>query len=127
MLIRDGAAKLAADAGDILCEYDLLFRQGDVRPASGAVTEYRLSTKTKENAVSEPINVDPEKIKGFTERQLDIILSIAEGPKTAEELTEELGIEAREVLTELTMLQLEGAAEQNSSGFYAPVREYFNA
>lgn len=127
MLIRDGAAKLAANAQDILCEYDLLFRQGDVRPSGQPDAAYRIVTKTAKNAAREPVKVDAEKIKGFTERQLDIILSIAEGPKTAEELTEELAVEAREVLTELTMLQLEGAVEQNSSGFYAPVREYFNA
>lgn len=135
LLIRDSAAKLVTCVNDILCEYEPLlthvstqrfavhdtgekWRGGQSRPEpeTESVTEQKESEKR--------IKVDRKKIKDFTERQLDIILSIAESPRTAEDLTESLSLEARELLSELTMLQLMGAVKQEGA-LYAPVREFF--
>lgn len=122
MLIRDSSAKLVTCAEDVLCEYSgLSSRTRERRGAAESGGETKTAAAQREKAFVP----DPEKIKSFTERQLDIILKLADGPKTAEELTDALEIAAGELLAELTLLQIEGAVRAAAGGSYAPDPEYF--
>ena len=59
----------------------------------------------------------------FTDDQLVVLHAMLEGADTADELVDRTQIPARRVLSALTMLQVDGAAEQRSGGRYAPLVE----
>lgn len=59
----------------------------------------------------------------FTDDQLVVLHAMLEGADTADELVDRTQIPARRVLSALTMLQVDGAAEQRAGGRYAPLVE----
>lgn len=59
----------------------------------------------------------------FTDDQLVVLHAMLEGVDTADELVDRTQIPARRVLSALTMLQVDGAAEQRPGGRYAPLVE----
>ena len=59
----------------------------------------------------------------FTDDQLVVLHAMLEGVDTADELVDRTQIPARRVLSALTMLQVDGAAEQRAAGRYAPLVE----
>ena len=59
----------------------------------------------------------------FTDDQLVVLHAMLEGADTADVLVDRTQIPARRVLSALTMLQVDGAAEQRAGGRYAPLVE----
>ena len=59
----------------------------------------------------------------FTDDQLVVLHAMLEGADTADLLVDRTQIPARRVLSALTMLQVDGAAEQRAGGRYAPLVE----
>ena len=59
----------------------------------------------------------------FTDDQLVVLHAMLEGADTADELVDRTQIPARRVLSALTMLQVDGAAEQRAAGRYIPLVE----
>lgn len=59
----------------------------------------------------------------FTDDQLVVLHAMLEGVDTADELVDRTQIPARRVLSAMTMLQVDGAAEQRPGGRYAPLVE----
>ena len=64
-----------------------------------------------------------EQRERFTDDQLVVLHAMLEGADTADELVDRTQIPARRVLSALTMLQVDGAAEQCPGGRYAPLVE----
>lgn len=64
-----------------------------------------------------------EQRERFTDDQLVVLHAMLEGADTADELVDRTQIPARRVLSALTMLQVDGAAEQHAAGRYAPLVE----
>ena len=64
-----------------------------------------------------------EQRERFTDDQLVVLHAMLEGADTADELVDRTQIPARRVLSALTMLQVDGAAEQRAAGRYAPLVE----
>ena len=64
-----------------------------------------------------------EQRERFTDDQLVVLHAMLEGADTADELVDRTQIPARRVLSALTMLQVDGAAQQHAAGRYAPLVE----
>ncbi len=64
-----------------------------------------------------------EQRERFTDDQLVVLHAMLEGADTADVLVDRTQIPARRVLSALTMLQVDGAAEQRPGGRYAPLVE----
>ena len=76
----------------------------------------------KETAQRPKISLSQQRER-FTDDQLVVLHAMLEGADTADELVERTQIPARRVLSALTMLQVDGAAEQHAGGRYAPLVE----
>ena len=59
---------------------------------------------------------------GLTDDQIDLILALEDGKRTAEELVDLTQIPARRVLSALTMLQIQGHVVEPGRRFEAAVR-----
>ena len=85
----------------------------------------------KEEPKPEPQQEEPghpkislsEQRERFTDDQLVVLHAMLEGADTADVLVDRTQIPARRVLSALTMLQVDGAAEQRPGGRYAPLVE----
>ena len=135
-LIRERKAKLAERAEDILEDFVELFpaKLAALAPLSRSVAEARLSAPREDKPVPEA----PKKAEGapssrelipreqqksrFTDDELAILAAAARSALTADELVEKTQIPAKRVLSALTMLQVQGAIEeQPGRRFYALV------
>lgn len=76
----------------------------------------------KEQPGREKISLSQQRER-FTDDQLVVLHAMLEGADTADVLVDRTQIPARRVLSALTMLQVDGAAEQLSGGRYAPLVE----
>ncbi len=135
-LIRMGWAKLVAGASDILDEYEgrRMFRR--TPPMEQTEEEQRLETALRPERKTEPTEAKPGKKvvdksenrayidwksarELFTDDQRDILLTLAQGEKLADELVELTQIPARRVLSALTVLQVRGYVEERSGKRFA--------
>lgn len=78
--------------------------------------------KSKEKPGRPKISLSEQRER-FTEDQLVVLHAMLEGADTADVLVDRTQIPARRVLSALTMLQVDGAAEQRPGGRYAPLVE----
>lgn len=76
----------------------------------------------KEQPGREKVSLSQQRER-FTDDQLVVLHAMLEGADTADVLVDRTQIPARRVLSALTMLQVDGAAEQLSGGRYAPLVE----
>ena len=144
-LIQEGAAKLILSAEDVVCELVDRFpgKFGKRPPMTADEREQRLEEleNRREPAPERkaPAKPQPEKEVDNTsaveyidwqecqtrlnEEQQRILLALREGTMSADELVDRTQIEARRVLSALTMLQIQGlAAEEGGNRFRAAVR-----
>ena len=141
-LIQLGWAKLIADAGDVLCEFERRFpgklRRTDPVPRSTA--EQRRPEITpptvEERSRALPHDKKQPKIqeKGaylrwpdckdkLTDDQRDVLLALEAGAARADDLVERTQIPARRVLSALTLLQIQGyVSEESGKRFQAAVK-----
>lgn len=140
-LIRDRKAKLVEDARDILADLADLFpaKLASAAPLPQAVAEARSSPapdKPREEprarrgpgGAAQPelprrelVPRDRQKSR-FTDDELAILAAAAQSALTADEIVERTQIPAKRVLSALTMLQVQGAAEERPGRrFYALV------
>ena len=140
-LIRDRKAKLVEDARDILADLADLFpaKLASAAPLPRAVAEARSSPapdKPREEprarrgpgGAAQPelprrelVPRDRQKSR-FTDDELAILAAAAQSALTADEIVERTQIPAKRVLSALTMLQVQGAAEERPGRrFYALV------
>ena len=120
-LIQQGA-KLVTGGEDVVREYAELF-PGRLRfplwplaqePAPPAEEPAASAAEGAKEAPTgeKPIDKEPQQAyidrSGLTDDQVDLLLALEEGGRTAEELVELTQIPARRVLTALTMLQIPG-------------------
>jgi len=118
LLIKDGAY-IVTGCLDILEQYRPFF-------------QHKIRLSVSHDAASAPAHTPPEpaparsrpdraselgrireKIKGFTESRQAIILTIADGKEHVDEIIEITGLQAHQVLSELTLLEVEGFVRQN--------------
>lgn len=146
-LIRLGTAKLTEKAWDILEEYIDRYpgKLGNVRPLDREAEAQRLESV---NRPGKPSKSEPESETGrkstekpidkgeaieyivwqehsgdMTDDQRDVLLALAERPLSTDDLIDRTQIEARRVLSALTMLQVKGfVAETPEKRFQAKVR-----
>ena len=135
-LIQQGA-KLVTGGEDVVREYAELF-PGRLRFPLWPLSQ-EPAPPTEEPAASaaegskeaptgeKPIDKEPQQAyidrSGLTDDQVDLLLALEEGGRTAEELVELTQIPARRVLTALTMLQIPGhVTEGPGKRFQASVR-----
>ena len=78
--------------------------------------------KSKEKPGRPKISLSEQRER-FTEDQLVVLHAMLEGADTADVLVDRTQIPARRGLSALTMLQVDGAAEQRPGGRYAPLVE----
>ncbi|MDL2273280.1 DNA-processing protein DprA [Oscillospiraceae bacterium OttesenSCG-928-G22] len=146
-LIKEGA-KLVTSASDILVEYVHLFphkltlppeksryeRASEDRPPdlmkvaqspSGYARKSAKPAPPPEEAPKEKIT--EEMIKGFTEPERKIIVSIIQEPRHIDEITELCGISPADCLSALTMLEIEGAVRQTGAKYFAIDEAYFTS
>lgn len=121
-LIHDGKARLAEKAEDILLDFADLFptKLARIAPLPPAVVEARLD-KPREKAPNKPaepaapkrevIPADRQRER-FTDDELAILSAVSGSALTADEIVERTQIPAKRVLSALTMLQVQGAAEE---------------
>jgi DNA processing protein len=114
-LIQEGAI-LAAKAEDITAEYHPLFPHKITR-ASPVPPRHLPKLKQPQEAV--PVEEEQVKavdlteiVKNYTPEQQRILLAIAKDAKIADEIVSVTGLPAPLVLSEITMLELDGIAEQ---------------
>ena len=135
-LIQQGA-KLVTGGEDVVREYAELF-PGRLRfplwplaqePAPPAEEPAASAAEGSKEAPTgeKPIDKEPQQAyidrSGLTDDQVDLLLALEEGGRTAEELVELTQIPARRVLTALTMLQIPGhVTEGPGKRFQAAVR-----
>ena len=134
--IRDGAG-LAASGWDILSVYHSRFPHR-LHPAQMTVPEPGDAPKPEEDKSSPLPDTPPEPAQkpqlpvldldrnreGLTDDQLALIRVLdTETPLLTDEAAEQTGLPVRRVLSALTMLQVDGAAEQRPGGRYAPLVE----
>ena len=135
-LIRENKAKLVEDAGDILADFVDLYpaKLTAAAPLSPGVVQARLSEdKPKAELVPEKENAETPR-KGrevvprsrqksrFTDDELAVLAAAAKEALSADEIVEKTQIPAKRVLSALTMLQVQGAVEeQPGRRFYALV------
>ena len=135
-LIQQGA-KLVTGGEDVVREYAELF-PGRLRfplwplaqePAPPAEEPAASAAEGAKEAPTgeKPIDKEPQQAyidrSGLTDDQVDLLLALEEGGRTAEELVELTQIPARRVLTALTMLQIPGhVTEGPGKRFQAAVR-----
>lgn len=117
-LIREGAV-LTSRAGDVLSEYQALFPHKLTMTAPQAPRHMpRLPQQpSKERALPEdtaPVEVIDltERVKGYTPDQQRILLAIAGSAMIADEIIDITSLPAPLVLSELTMLELDGIVTQ---------------
>ena len=136
-LIRDRKAKLVEKAGDILIDYVDLFpaKLASSAPLPPKVVQARLSedkprpesagpketAPAAQNPKREVIPQSRQKTR-FTDDELVILAAVDKKPLAADEIVEKTQIPAKRVLSALTMLQVQGAIEeQPGRRFYALV------
>lgn len=139
-LIRLGNAKLVEKAWDILEEYVDRYpgKLGNARPLSPEVESQRLESvnrpgkrpkpestaKSRQNSAEKPVDKDAEveyivwrEHSGeMTDDQRDVLLTLNEGEFYTDEIVERTQIPARRVSSALTLLQLQGYAEEALGG-----------
>jgi DNA processing protein len=119
-LIRDFAV-LASEPSDILSEYILQYP-----------VELGARRETPKLPKAEPHKGEPRSSAGahcappqaaisaeLTDTQAAIVKILRKGPLSPDDICAALEIEMREVLSELTMLEIEGAVVSNSAGIYS--------
>ncbi|MDR1116879.1 MAG: DNA-processing protein DprA [Oscillospiraceae bacterium] len=120
-LIKSGA-KLVSDAWDVLSEYTNVFPHkilitgrgegADRAVISNTMLTVKSRAKDRKNDTpekeEEPRAPLSEKIKDFTECRRKIIVSIADIPKQVDDIMGLTGLSLRDVLAELTLLELDG-------------------
>lgn len=146
-LIRLGTAKLTEKAWDVLEEYIDRYpgKLGNVRPLDREAEAQRLESvnrpgkpsksesesETGRKSTEKPIDkgeaieyiVWQEHSGDMTDDQRDVLLALAERPLSTDDLIDRTQIEARRVLSALTMLQVKGfVAETPEKRFQAKVR-----
>lgn len=146
-LIRLGTAKLTEKAWDILEEYVDRYpgKLGNIRPLSREAEAQRLESvnrpgkppkaepagETRQKSTEKPVDKDEqveyivwqEHSGELTDDQRDILLALAERPLSTDDLIDRTQIEARRVLSALTLLQVKGyVAETPEKRFQAKVR-----
>ncbi len=93
---------------------------------AGCKTEMDTSSPQQEEPKEKPdrpkISLSEQRER-FTDDQLVVLHAMLEGADTADVLVDRTQIPARRVLSALTMLQVDGAAEQRPGGRYAPLVE----
>jgi DNA processing protein len=116
-LIREGAA-LTARAGDICAEYQPLYPHrikaghgGNARVNLPKMKTERPAVRDKEEDTVKAIDLT-ELVKDRTPDQQRILLAIANTAMIADEIISVCGLPAPLVLSELTMLELDGTVEQ---------------
>jgi DNA processing protein len=115
-LIRDFAT-LAAEPSDILNEYILQYpvelgarRETPKLPTPEPVKKQLPPLSA---AVAKPIDIP------LNETQAEIVNALRKGPLSPDEICAAVEIEMREILSELTMLEIEGVITSNNSGIYS--------
>lgn len=139
-LIQQGARPVTCGE-DILAEYRDQFPQKLIRPQAMPPQHLRERLGPPPEEAREQARPEPppqpqraekpgrpkisltEQRERFTDDQLAVLHAMQEGADTADELVDRTQIPARRVLSALTMLQVDGAAEQRAGGRYAPLVE----
>mgnify|MGYP004678276743 FL=1 len=126
-LIRDGAA-LASDPWEILSCYRWQFprriqhRDNKKRPVMEAVRRLSAaaSGRNTENSAKKAVDnekdreyIDLKDAAGLSEDELAVIYVLSRGEKQADEIIQETGMDASDVLSAITMLELEGYIRVN--------------
>ena len=142
-LIRDYKARLVENARDILINYVEQYptKLAAIAPLSPKVVQARMSEQ-KDKLTAEPAR--PEEISQpapaarreriprsqqkarFTDDELAILAAVAKSSLTADEIVEKTQISARYVLSALTMLQVEGALEEQPGRRFCALVELEN-
>ncbi|MDD6188056.1 MAG: DNA-processing protein DprA [Clostridiales bacterium] len=126
LLIRDGAA-LAMNAWDVISCYRWQFperiqrRDSKKRAVLEAVKRISETQKEKVNETETKKFVDKQNFKEYIDvngaqlsgEELALVRALADGAKQTDELIEFTGMEASDVLSALTMLELEGYVRLN--------------
>jgi len=127
-LIRDGEAKLVMTAWDVLSEYTAVYPHkiaaGKERADKVTLVPEKISSEAaKKTEIPAAVALERENsaetaekfkkklesaIKDFTETRQKIILTIVDAPKHVDDIIEVSGLEAREVMSELTIMELDG-------------------
>ena len=117
-LLRDGAA-IVTGSLDIIGQYMPLFpdkvsltRRGSTGPAAGYEAADS-SFHAPETAVGMDLSELRDKIKDFTDCRRAIIVTIAEGSSHIDQIVEKTGLAVSQVLSELTMMEMEGLVRQS--------------
>ncbi len=131
-LIRMGWAKLVTTVGDILSEYEGRRPVGRSLPLSQEEAEQRLETALKparETVPPQKKEVDKKENRAyidwksarelFTDDERDILVTLAQREKLADEIIEATQIPARRVLSALTVLQVRGYVEERAGKRFA--------
>ena len=133
-LIQEGAAKLILSAEDVVCELVDRFphKLGKRPPMDPEERRQRLSSLEGEGETPAPSReetppvpekevdnppameyIDWKECQGtLTEDQQKVLLALQEGTMTVDDVVERTQVEARRVLSALTMLQIQGLAEE---------------
>lgn len=133
-LIQEGAAKLIMDAEDVICElidrFPNRLRRQDPLPQEDAEQRREAAASAverqrprEEKTVDIPTEVEYISREKLTEDQREILLALEEGQLRADDLVERTQIEARRVLSALTLLQVQGyVTEESGKRFRAAVK-----
>lgn len=124
-LIHDGKARLVEKAEDILLDFVDLFpaKLSGLAPLPPAVVEARLPGDKPRAPKQPPLPAEPpapkrelipaaQQRERFTDDELSVLTAAAGSALTADEIVERTQIPARRVLSALTMLQVQGAVEE---------------
>lgn len=131
-LIRMGWAKLVTSSADILAEYEGRRPIRRAVPLSEEETTQRLKTAqtpARETVSAEKKEVDKSANRAyidwksarelFTDDERDILFTLAEKDRLADEIIEATQIPARRVLSALTVLQVRGYVEERTGKRFA--------
>lgn len=133
-LIQEGGAKLVLDASDILEELapryaERLRAAAPLLPQDRArrLREERPETAERVLPVDNPPGkayIDWRKQKSrLTDDQAAMMEILEEGPKLADELADRMEAPVRQVLSALTVLQIEGFVREEGAGMYGMIRQ----
>ena len=131
-LIQEGSAKLVLNAGDILEELPPTLSQGlrPIEPRAARAPVYQPETAAAaperpegaHSAVDNGANkayIDWRSQKGrLTDHQIALMELLEAGPKLADDLVDALELPVRQVLSALTVLQIEGFVQDEGAGMY---------